>query len=156
MILKNFAEIRYEITQAIKNRLNEELKEDGLLEGVQNIVYGDFEEGNRKTPAIFFYTSNDVSNSTNQQGFRDERSMTITLICLYRTNNHEEGIRESERIVSNASSALVNRKLGIKQVQNILRGDFQGYQSEFTQGNIFGSVCTLNVFYTVEEKHLLK
>ena len=151
-VKKRLDEAFDEIMTAILDKLEAEAVAGGRLEGIEEVVRGDRSRPRPNVPAIWVFAER-ANPDPNPRTIAETWTLPISLTAIYKSDDPEEGQKESTRFSALARSVVIeDRSLGLREfVQDTRSGHFEPSGPHHNRGSLWGSVAQVVVkFVTCE------
>ena len=147
------SEARKGIRDSIVSLLEAEMVEDGMLEQIHAVVYGQTVRPRPRLPALWVMF--DVAqNQHDHQALREEWMIPVALVSMVNGDEPEELSNLAETIAEDARTVLLrNRRLDLKYVRDIKSHRFEfAHSSTVNHERVWSSAAICNVTFTVDER----
>ena len=144
------------ILEKIEKKLNEEVRDSGILEDVKTLIVGGKTSIKPEAPAIWVMLGDTAIEPTTKLTIWESWSMDIMIAGVtYNSNDSKEGYKEANNLVARAKRVLLkDRTLGFGHgtfFQDIKSKSFDGNNPYFKNGNYYSAIFTLTTVFTVRE-----
>jgi len=141
------------ITKAFVEAIEKEIKEDGLLPDVAEVIRGDKARVQPKTPNLWVFPEVDARQVHEPTTIREKWELPVNIVSVVKDDDPEEGYRRANELASKGRSAILkDRTLGLRDVvqdTKTLRFVFSG--PGLSDGKNHSAGAVLQVTFLIKE-----
>jgi hypothetical protein len=151
----NLLEAQDALEDTLKAWVESEIKTDGLLSEVKQVITGEVTENGFKPPTIWIML--DQADMTEEATMTEIWEQQVNIMGLITTNKPEQGTKLSRNLSIRARQAIIkhrrqNSDWPREWLQRIKSKGFDPSPVERPDNKLFASMCTITAVYRVVEQ----